>query len=481
MKTVAIIGGGFCGSMAAVNLVRLAKNPLRVVVINGGSPPGRGVAYGTRRGEHLLNVAARNMSAFPDRPNHLVEWLGTRSEFADVPKGALRERFIPRRLYGDYLQGLVFWHAQNPRHTETQLSFVNGQVLDLVPAPDRATLVVEGQPVLEADKVLLATGNPPPGDLPAAAEVLEHPRYVTNPWKPINYLDADPRDDVVLLGAGLTMVDAFLTLSELGWQGTIYAVSRTGLLPLSHFQGIPYPDFPPGDPSGLGLDRLMSLMEVHCQRLRDLGANPAIVVDKLRPYTQRVWQNFTREEKERFYRELRTRWNVIRHRIPPEVHERVTAAVSSGKLKLVKGNLAGMSGRGARIEVRIEAARSDGPPTALVAGWVINCTGPQESYSNSKSALFQNLFDRGLVQADDMDMGIRVGSHFQVVDGGGYPSPVVYAIGPLLKGSYWETTAVPELRVQAQGVAESMIASLEGAVSREWFAEIWVDVVEYSI
>ncbi len=481
MKTVAIIGGGFCGTMAAVNLVRLSKNPLRVVIVNSGSPLGRGVAYGTRRAEHLLNVAARNMSAFPDRPNHLVEWLGTRAELADVPEAVLREQFIPRRLYGDYIQGLLFWHTQNPRHAGTQVSFVKGQALDLVPAPDHVVVVVEQQPTLEADIVLLATGNPPPSDLPAAAQVLDHPRYAANPWTSISAPPADPREDVVLLGAGLTMVDAFLTLSDLDWQGTIYAVSRTGLLPWSHFQGIPYPDFPPADPTRLGLAGLKQLMETHCQRLRDQGANPAIVVDRLRPFTQRIWQNFSREEKELFCRKHRTQWNVIRHRIPQDVHERLTTARNTGKLKVVKGHIAGLSGRAEQIEVRVDAPESGDPPAVLSAGWVINCTGPNESYRNSKSVLFQNLFDRGLVQADEVDMGIRVESRFQLVDGGGYPSSNLYAIGPLLKGSFWETTAVPELRVQAQGVAESILAALEGEVSREWFAEMWVDVVEYVI
>jgi uncharacterized NAD(P)/FAD-binding protein YdhS len=481
VKTVAIIGGGFCGTMAAVNLLRLSNSPLHVVIINCGSPLGRGVAYGTRRAEHLLNVAARNMSAFADRPNHLLEWLRTRSEFADINDAELREQFIPRKLYGDYLQGLLFWHTQNPRHPETRLSIVQGQALDVVPTAERVAIIVQHQPTLESDLVLLATGNPQPGDLPAAAEVIEHPRYVANPWAPINFLNVDPRENVILLGAGLTMVDAFLTLSELGWQGAISAVSRTGLMPLSHFQGIPYPDFPPADPTKLGLEGLKKLMEEHCQRLRDRGENPAIVVDKLRPFTQRVWQSFNREEKELFCRELRTRWNVMRHRIPSTVHERLTAAMSTGKLQVVKGRIAGMSGRDAQIEVRVEGAGPDRPTTTLQAGWVINCTGPQESYRNSTSLLFQKLLDRGLVQVDDMDMGIRVESRFQVVDGGGYPSSFLYAIGPLLKGSFWETTAVPELRVQAQGAAGSMLAALEGAVSRDWFAEMWVDVVEYVI
>jgi uncharacterized NAD(P)/FAD-binding protein YdhS len=480
VKTVAIIGGGFCGTAAAVNLARLAKDPLRIVLINHGSPLGRGVAYGTKQSEHLLNVPARNMSAFPDLPNHFVEWLGTRSEFADVPDAVVREQFVPRKIYGDYLQGLLFWHAKSPVNPRVHIEFVNREVLDLVPAPDRVSVVVAQHPTIEADKVLLATGNQPPAEL-SITSGFDHPHYLANPWKVVDYTLVDRNENVVLIGAGLTMIDVFLTLTALDWQGTIYAVSRTGLLPLSHFHGIAYADFPPADPTTLGLSGLVSLMEGHCKRLRDLGENPAIVVDKLRPFTQRVWQNLTVEEKVRFCRDYRTRWNVTRHRIAQSIHERLTSAIASGKLHILPGRIRGMSGSGSRVQVVVEKSSAGKEHMTLEAGWVVNCTGPQESYKDSKGALYQNLFDRGLVQADELDMGIKVGPNFRVVDGGGYVSEFLLAVGPMLKGSLWETTAVPELRIQALRVAETMLSSLEGEAAPEWFAEMWVDVLEYAI
>jgi uncharacterized NAD(P)/FAD-binding protein YdhS len=474
---MAIIGGGFCGTVAAVNLARLAKKPLRIVVINQGSPLGRGVAYGTKQAEHLLNVAARNMSAFPDQPNHFLDWLGTRSEYADVPEAVLREQFVPRKIYGDYLRGLLHWHAKNAANPRARIEFVDAEALDLVPAPDRIAVVVEQHPTIEADKVLLATGNQPPANF----STLEHPRHVTNPWKPIDYTAVDPRANVVLIGAGLTMIDVFLTLSALDWQGTIYAVSRTGLMPLSHFHGIAYTDFPPADPTTLGLAGLAALMEAHCKILRERGENPAIVVDKLRPFTQRVWQSFTVEEKARFCRDYRTRWNVTRHRIPQSVHERLTAAIAAGRLRIIPGHISAMTSSGDQIQVAVGRSSPGSEQTTLEAGWVINCTGPQESYKASPSALYQNLFDRGLVQADELDMGIKAAANFGVIDGGGYASEALFAVGPMLKGTLWETTAVPELRIQTRHVAETILASLEGEASPGWFAEMWVDVVEYVI
>src|ERR1700749_3190807 len=106
MKTIAIIGGGFSGTMAAVNMARLSSESLRIIVINGRRPLGRGAAYGTNRTEHLLNVAARNMSALPDHPTHFVNWLRSRSEFNHLTDSELREMFVPRKVFGDYICGL---------------------------------------------------------------------------------------------------------------------------------------------------------------------------------------------------------------------------------------------------------------------------------------------------------------------------------------------------------------------------------------
>ena len=195
-----------------------------------------------------------------------------------------------------------------------------------------------------ADKVVLSTGNQLPTDLPGCA--LDHPCYFRDPWNGWEERLPDRRQDVIILGTGLTMVDAFLTLGALGWEGKIHAVSRNGLLPLSHFKSPDYPAFPEGDPSQLCLDEMLASLDAHCHRIRELGLNPALLVDKLRPYTQRVWQNFSLADKRRFLREFRTRWNVVRHRIPEAVHRRLTTAMEAGRLEIVKGSVQALAATG---------------------------------------------------------------------------------------------------------------------------------------
>ena len=141
IERILIIGGGFSGVMTAVNLARLGKQPLRVTLVDERPLLGRGIAYGTRQPEHLLNVAARNMSAFRDEPDHFLQWLRTRTEFEALPETELRERYIPRLIYGDYVRSLAQHHLQSTGGlTPVQTDFATGEALD-VEATDAGVVV----------------------------------------------------------------------------------------------------------------------------------------------------------------------------------------------------------------------------------------------------------------------------------------------------------------------------------------------------
>ena len=477
-RRVVVVGGGFCGVVTAVNLVRLTDAPLSVSVLNAARPPGRGVAYGTRRPEHLLNVVARNMSALADQPDHFVEWLGTRSDFADVPAAELREQFVPRRVYGDYLQALFLWYSRAfADGKNVRVDWHEAGAADVVPDGEHVTVRASGGLALEADKVVLATGNPPPSDLPGLA--LDHPRYFRDPWSDWESRLPDVREDVVLLGTGLTMVDAFLTLNSLGWQGKVYALSRNGLLPMPHFKGPDYPAFPGRDPAGLSLEEVLLLFQSHCQRLRELGLNPATLVDKMRPHTQRVWQSFSLAEKRQFLAGHRTRWNVARHRVPEVAHRQVTDAIEAGRLEVIAGEVTALTASGPGLRVVTNTA---GGARELSVGAVVNCTGPAEGSAVSSPELYRNLIARGLVSADEVGLGGRATADFAAIDRDGARSKWLMVLGPPLKGMLWETTAVPELRAQAFRVAEVIVAEMHARRAAVRPVEhTYADVLEYSI
>ena len=477
MSSVVIVGGGFSGAVTAVNLVRLTDAALAVTLVNVGHRLGRGVAYGTRRPEHLLNVVARNMSALADQPDHFVEWLGTRSDFAHLTTAQAREQFIPRRVYGDYLQALFLWYRSAFADGKlVRIDTLETEAVDVVPTGDCVKVVTASGASLAADKVVLATGNPPPADL--FGDGPNHPGYIPEPWG--NWEDRLPDKDksVVLLGTGLTMVDAFLTLSAVGWRGAIIAISRNGLLPMSHFKGTDYADFPGEDVSHLSLDQVRELLDRQCAQMRADGRNPAILVDKLRPYTQRIWKHFTLAEKQRFLREFRSVWNQSRHRIAESIHRDVAAALSSGRLQVRKGAVQTIVGAGDALEVVLKGTEE----SRVRADVVINCTGPAEALAEH-SRLYSNLLKRGLISADEVGLGVRATDDFALLDEDGVRSRWLLAVGPPLKGTLWESTAVPELRNQGFRAAEVIVSDLNAsrAAAVRPLSATYADVLEFSI
>ena len=453
-KHIAIVGGGFSGVMTAVNLARLSTHPLQVTVINDRRPAGRGVAYSTRRPQHLLNVAARNMSAFRDDPDHFLRWLRTRSEFDTLPEIELRERFIPRMVYGDYLRSIMHHHLQSADGmTPVRTEFVAGEVLDIESAGDMALLRLADSTTLEADRVVLATGNEPPAALPGSEALAGHPAWMGDPWQPLEQRLPREGESIVVLGTGLTTVDVIISLRAQGWMGSIHAISRHGWFPHSHFRGIEYADFPPSsvDLTELGLEKLVALVQHHCALLHERNANPAIIVDKMRPYTQRVWNHFTRDERLAFAQRYAARWNVFRHRIAPDIHAQITSSQLTGQLQIHAAGIEWVAVSGDRLVVHLDNGESQ------AGGLVINATGPATKLTASRSLLLQNLLRRGLVVPDETDMGVRVDPDHTVILGDGERSGLLLALGPLLRGTFWETIAVPELRAQAKRVAETLL------------------------
>ena len=473
MKTVAIIGGGFSGTMTAVNLSRLSEHPLKVMLINGRRPIARGTAYGTKRSEHLLNVVARNMSALPDRPTHFVDWLGSRFEYSDKAPEELREMFAPRRIYGDYLNGLLA-SVLNPVDTRCRVVVETFEdVATDVERSDEArfNISLESGECLHADQIVLATGNQPPGAFKSRGPLKFDPRYRSDPWDEWLSRLPPPGGTVVLLGTGLTMIDIVLTLDEIGWEGNIVAVSRKGRLPKSHFRGIAYDDYIPDDAQTLGLVGLRKLVQQHCEQLRQMSQNSAIAVDKLRPHTQQLWQSLSKEEKHEFLKEDASLWNVTRHRIAGSIHNRVTDSLDTGKLKVVAGTVVELVPGEKQIDVMLEG--EGGVASTESGDLVINCTGPQLNFSGTDSSLFANLLKRRLVAPDEMDMGVCVDENF-AIQSDEIAKDSMYAIGPILRGSLWETTAVPELRIQAMRVAESILEREISPVSDQSVIEYYI-------
>lgn len=441
---VAIIGGGFSGTMVAAQLVRqTAGRPVRILLMEKGERFSRGLAYGTRCDGHLLNVPAGMMSAFPDQPSHFHDWLAARD--ATAHPGT----FAPRKVYGEYLESLL---QAAIRDSQGRLELVRDEVVDMTaPAGDGPFQLTTRQgAIIEPDRVVLALGHMPPQD-PTGGRARAVHGFVADPWAPGILDDVVADDELLLIGTGLTAVDLIVEARDRGHRGPIMAISRHGLRPCGHRPTVPRPHIALGDGprTARTLVRSVRREAAICQ---SEGGDWRSVVDALRPVLPTLWQSLGDAEKSRFVRHVASRWDVHRHRVAPEIESLLHQAESEGRLAVVAGRVVSMAHRDGKVVVRY-CRRGRNEPETRPFRKVINCTGPGRDIRSGDSPLLKALFERGLVRPGPLALGLDVTENATLIDQGGRPHDRLFAIGPVLKDALWETTAVRELRVQALELA----------------------------
>ena len=98
------------------------------------------------------------------------------------------------------------------------------------------------------------------------------------------------------------------------------------------------------------------------------------------------------------------------------------------------------------------------PRAQLAGGWLVNCTGPAADVTAAAHPLLRQLLDAGLARPDPLRLVLDIGPRGAVRDAHGRPAADIFALGPLLRGSRYETTAIPEIRDQAVALARHLLA-----------------------
>lgn len=461
---IAILGGGFSGAMLATHLLRHPGPPRpRVALVERGERIGPGVPYNTPFVDHVLNVPAARMSAFAERSSDFVQWL--HHHVAPVDGRA----FVPRRLYGQYL-------ADTLRSAEAaapgRLMRIRSEALSLRPAPGGAFEVpLRDEPPLRAQRVVLAIGNARPANpLPADDALLRTARYVPDPWNSDALAACAGREPLLLIGTGLTAYDVTLALRALGHNAPVYALSRRGLTPHGHRAGRgPTADLrladelaaftaplPAGGATPWRLSRLLRTLRTRARQSGDWRAT----IDQLRPLTNLIWQAMDEPTRRRFLRHARPYWDVHRHRAAPTIVATMTALLRGGGFVVLAGRITGMRPDPLGLQVEVQP-RGGGPASLLRVARIINCTGPDSDLTRSNDPLIRSLLEQRLITPDRLRQGILTaadGSALTAHDG----PPRLFALGALRRPREWESTAVPELRVQAAELARTLLAAHAG-------------------
>ena len=446
-----MVGGGFSGTLLAVQLLRRAPS-LSIAVVDKGPVPGRGLAYSTKYSCHLLNVPAGNMSALPEEPNHFLHWAK-----ANYGRTVQATTFLPRPFYGQYVGSLL--ERATGHGSAGNLHWIHGEVSSVVREQSRIQLQLTDGSKLSAQSLVLSVGNFPPANLNIPGLDADSRRCVRSPWSAAALRDTPKNGDVLLIGSGLTSVDLAVALKSEGFAGHIHILSRRGLMPQTHRRTGTWRQF--WDEQSPRTTRgLVRLVREQVRAASDTGVDWREVIDSLRPVTQQIWQSLSLAERRRFLRHVRSYWEVHRHRVAPEIGYTIARLIREGQAIVYAGRVTNYRESPDHVEVELHD-RTTGDIRILSVDRVINCTGPETDCRRIEDPLIKNLVAQGLARPDPLFLGLDVDLEGALIDSSGRPSTALYVIGPARKGSLWETIAVPELRTQASELAEHLACTLE--------------------
>jgi uncharacterized NAD(P)/FAD-binding protein YdhS len=451
-RTIAIVGAGFSGTVVAINLLQQQSAEPRRVLLVDRAPAGRGVAYADRGYPYLLNVPAGRMSADAGDPLDFLKFALTR-----IP-GATAEDFLPRSLYGEYLQARLRAAEVNAA-PGTRLQRVSGTVSSLQCQNNgqHYCLQLANGGSLVADDVVLALGNPPSQALPGCEDLLGS-SYVADPWSaPVNFRDGER---VLVVGTGLTMADIVIAGASAAQRDVhVYAISRHGLVPpsqaaLKHGQVqvetrrlIEAASF-----STLSLFR--AVRELVADTVRG-GGDWREVINHIRNLAPQLWQRMPARERQRFLRHLRPYWDIHRHRLPRQTVAEIEKLRSERKLSVQAGRILGLERAAEQVRVTWRP-RGTRPRATLLVDRVINCKGPNYDPRRSRDPLMVSLLAQGLAIPDPLGLGVRTSAFGALLDAQGRCNRGLYYVGPMLRPDHWESTAVPELREHAARLAHHL-------------------------
>ncbi|MGA2452444.1 MAG: FAD/NAD(P)-binding protein [Solirubrobacteraceae bacterium] len=448
---VAIVGGGCAGTLVASNLLRRFDGRLRVVMIERSGRFGPGVAYATEDPRHLLNVPAERMSAFRDAPSHFAEWAAERLG------GIGGASYLPRGVYGEYLRDVLDDSRAHALPQRT-LELVAGEVLGASRTRTGIALRLADAAPIACDRVVLATGAP---GVAAMAQLPRDPRVVYDPWAPGALSSGGSKGLTLVLGTGLSGVDAALSLSS--GRGWVLAISRGGQLPYVHLPGLRAPAPPPAVPRGrISLAALERRLTEHVSIMQGAGYDWRDAIDGLRAVTPQLWAVLGPRERRRFLRERRRTWDARRHRMAPVAGSRLRELLASAQVRCLAGRVLAARSTGAGVEVDVAPSRS-GRVRSLTCQRVVVCTGAGMDIRRSGNELLDTLLADGLASPDPLALGLRTTADGALLDSRGDADERVLTLGALRRGELWETTAVDEIR----GQAERLVGTLERSLSSD--------------
>ncbi len=422
MKTIAIVGFGFCGKMIFANMAKSLIKKYKILIFDKSDEGFNSAAFAEFSPHYILNVAANKMSAFGDDQKNFCNFLT--KKYPKILEEITEFGFAPRQIYGKYLQQIL----DEALKSDLDFSLINQEVarIEKNKSAKEFLITTKNNQQFEADEIVLATSF-------AQSKFpweIESKNLVKNLWSK-NSLEFHQKnfsdEKICLIGSGLTTVDVIVGLKNKNFTGKIFVISRRGNFPKKHFQSTQKnPDFISADDAKKGVLFL-------CLKIRKfLRDNPQFdlrhVVDSVRSITQDLWHNFDKKNKKLFIKFF-TYWNIFRHRAPINSIEIIEEMIAANQLKLLNGGVKSLAKNGEKILVETKSEKFE-------TDYLVNCLGFE--FNAKKYPLLNQMIDCNFLTQDLM----MVNSNHEKI----------HLLGGLNIGRDFECTSVPDLRADVENL-----------------------------
>lgn len=443
LRNTVIIGDGFAAAAMAIHLLRAGMPPQSLTMI-GPRSPGRGQAYACNNPYFRLNIREDLPIVFSDDPTHFARWAGANIDDPGAKTDA--GYFYRRQDFGAYVAELF-----NNEVGSAEIKQIQNWVTALQRSGSQWLITLDNGGQYLAEQVIIATGNPPP-TWPCA--VVDAPssqshdsmanRLIENPW-PGDYLAGiAPDDHVILLGGGLTALDAINALVGQGHRGRVSVIS-------------PRPYFPPAQaswarqsepdwPSDLTPARLIRFMRNYLPAAPTDSTTWQNAWEELRPQLNAIWQKFSAAERRRLIKRVGWIWSLYRFRASPQTIAACERLKAANQIEFVVGRARKIAcdASGVRVEM--------GAGAQVVGDRIVNCTGV------ASDALLKQLIAKQLALPDALGQAIAVDTAFRVISTDLQPWPNLWMIGPATAGSLGDVVAASAISKQAEQLSARILA-----------------------
>ena len=431
--SICIIGSGFSAASLALHLVSDGL-PGDCLTIVGPGRLGSGQAYGCVADDFRLNVRADLQRIWPDDPNHFVRWAAARLE-NDHDAVTDVGTFYRRHDFADYVEQELEACPGMASVTHRQATATS------VTAKADGWYVELDEPAgIEAQKIILATGNPAP-DWPFPNPPQDSPTLIRSSWKGAWPSDIAADSDILVIGGGLTALDALHILHRRGHAGRITLVTPEGMLPpvQTDWQDAPSLDWP-DHLRGSGFLRFMR------QSVKDGDWSQTEWqrrFEGLRINISTVWRRLPPADQQRLLRRVGWLWSLARFRAGPQPIASAEAMLTSGQLTIIADRVVGLS-TDPEGRHRADLGRGD----VMTADAIINCSGA------GRDRLVSRLIADGVIAAHSaMKQRPAVTSKLALLRADRTPHDRLFALGPVTAHAYGDVIGAATISRQAQLLA----------------------------